>query len=236
MSLQEKIESLDWPNLLRSLDQKGYILIPEVLSKSQCHRLKDLYDHHTAFRKTVLMEKFRFGQGEYKYFEYPLPDVIQTLRESIYPYLADLANNWMQMLKLERQFPDNFIEFQAQCHQNHQNKATVLLLRYGKGGYNTLHQDLYGEVYFPFQLVYFLDQFEQDYSGGEFVMTEQVPRAQSKAMVIKPNQGDMLIFATNFRPVKGKKGYYRANMKHGVSEVHQGQRNTLGIIFHDAIS
>ena len=161
MSLQHKIESLDWPNLLKSLDQKGYILIPEILRKSQCHRLKRLYDHHPDFRKTVLMEKFRFGQGEYKYFEYPLPDIIQALRENIYPYLADLANDWMQMLKLERQFPDNFIEFQAQCHQNQQNKATALLLRYGKGGFNTLHQDLYGEVYFPFQVVCFLDHLSR---------------------------------------------------------------------------
>ncbi|WP_225975192.1 2OG-Fe(II) oxygenase [Anseongella ginsenosidimutans] len=147
-----------------------------------------------------------------------------------------MANEWMEALNIDRRFPPVHAEFLEECHHKGQLKPTPLILKYGKGGFNTLHQDLYGEVYFPFQLVLFLDEYGKDYSGGEFVMTEQVPRAQSKAIVLKPGKGDMLVFTTNFRPVKGSRGYYRAAMKHGVSEVLSGERHTLGIIFHDALS
>ena len=182
------------------------------------------------------MERYRFGLGEYKYFDYPLPSIIQTLREEIYPKLAPIANLWMKVLKVEKRFPDSFDELQAQCHANNQLKPTPLILKYGKGGFNTLHQDLYGDVYFPLQTVFFLNEPDTDFTGGEFVMTQQTPRAQSKAIVLKPKKGEMLIFTTNFRPVKGKRGYYRVNMKHGVSELYSGERHTMGVIFHDALS
>jgi hypothetical protein len=180
------------------------------------------------------MERYRFGLGEYKYFNYPLPGIIEKLRQDIYPKLAPIANNWMRILNIDKQYPATLPELLEQCHQHHQTRATPLILKYGKGGYNTLHQDLYGDIYFPMQLVLFLDEPGTDYEGGEFVLIEQKPRAQSRAIVLKPHKGDMLIFTTNFRPVKGSKGYYRVNMKHGVSEVTSGQRHTLGIIFHDA--
>lgn len=182
------------------------------------------------------MERYRFGLGEYKYFNYPLPDLIQTIRKTIYPSLAPIANYWMKVLNIDTKFPDTFQELQARCHANNQLKPTVLILKYGKGGHNTLHQDLYGDVYFPIQTVLFLNKPDEDFTGGEFVLTQQTPRAQSKVIVLKPKKGDMLIFTTNFRPVKGSKGYYRVNMKHGVSEIQSGERHTLGIIFHDALS
>jgi len=172
--------------------------------------------------------------GEYKYYQYPLPNIVQSLRESIYPQLAPIANNWMSVLNIDKQFPLRLNELLELCHAQGQQRPTPLILKYGKGGYNTLHQDLYGEVYFPMQLVLFLNEPNDDYNGDEFVLIEQRPRAQSKAIVLQPAKGDMLIFTTNFRPVQGSKGYYRVNMKHGVSEVTAGARHTLGIIFHDA--
>ena len=181
------------------------------------------------------MERHRFGLGEYKYFKYPLPDLIQTIRTGIYPKLAPIANVWMKMLNIERHFPDTIDDLQKLCYDHNQTKPTVLILKYGKGGHNTLHQDLYGEIFFPFQLVFFLNEPEDDYTGGEFVLTEQIPRAQSK-VVLKPRKGDMLIITTNFIPIKGSKGYFQAQMKHGVSEVHNGERHVLGIIFHDSLT
>ncbi|MGC1929322.1 MAG: 2OG-Fe(II) oxygenase [Candidatus Nitrosopolaris sp.] len=154
----------------------------------------------------------------------------------MYPKLAPVANTWMKVLNIERQFPDEFDELQRLCHHNNQTKPTVLILKYGKGGHNTLHQDLYGDIFFPIQLVLFLNEPDHDYTGGEFVLTQQTPRAQSKAIVLRPRKGDVLILTTNFRPVKGSKGYYRVQMKHGVSEVHNGDRHALGIIFHDALT
>jgi hypothetical protein len=182
------------------------------------------------------MERYRFGLGEYKYFNYPLPGLIQTIRENVYNQLLQVANQWMKALNINRQFPGTFSGLQTLCHANNQTKPAVLILKYGKGGHNTLHQDLYGDIFFPIQLVLFLNEPGEDYTGGEFVLTQQTPRAQSKAMVLTPGKGDMLLFTTNFRPVKGNKGYYRVNMKHGVSEVQEGERHTLGIIFHDAVN
>lgn len=182
------------------------------------------------------MERYRFGLGEYKYFNYPLPNIIQTIRTTIYPKLAPIANAWFRVLNIDRQFPLSHAELLQQCHENGQQKATVLILKYGKGGFNTLHQDLYGDVYFPIQVVLMLNEPDKDFTGGELVLTQQIPRAQSKAIVVKPKKGDALVFTTNFKPEKGTRGYYRVNMKHGVSEVKSGERHTLGIIFHDAIS
>lgn len=235
-SASEKIAAAPWREIGENMHEKGYALIPGVLTGDQCEELKRNYGRSVGYRKTVVMERHRFGLGEYKYFDYPLPEVVGEIRENVYPFLAPLANQWMVALNIDRRFPPTHPELLEQCRNNGQLNATPLILKYGQGGFNTLHQDLYGEVYFPFQAVLFLDEIGTDYSGGEFVMTEQIPRAQSKAIVLRPPKGDMLIFTTNFRPVKGSRGYYRAHMKHGVSEVHSGRRHTLGIIFHDAVS
>lgn len=235
-SLNSKIEALDWNEVAASMHEKGYVILPKLISEKQCREFISLYEAPIAYRKTVVMERYRFGFGEYKYFDYPLPKAVQALREQIYPKLAPIANLWMKILNIDKQFPNSFHELQKHCRENNQLKPTPLILKYGKGGFNTLHQDLYGDVYFPLQAVLFLNEPDIDFEGGEFVLTQQTPRAQSKAIVLQPKKGDMLIFTTNFRPVKGKKGYYRVNMKHGVSELHNGERHTLGIIFHDAQS
>lgn len=234
--LIQNVEGRNWNNITVAMHQKGYAILPKLLTEEQCERLKSDYDHQAIYRKTVVMERYRFGLGEYKYFNYPLPELIQSIRSAIYPHLAKIANAWFSALRMDKQFPLDHAELLQQCHDNHQLKATPLILRYGQGGFNTLHQDLYGDVYFPMQMVLFLSAPNADYTGGEFVLTQQVPRAQSKAIVLTPKKGDALLFTTNFRPEKGIKGYYRVNMKHGVSEVHRGERYTLGIIFHDASS
>jgi len=232
----QKIEVIDWQNITETMHRNGYAIISKLLSDAQCESLKAEYDNPILYRKTVVMARYRFGLGEYKYFNYPLPDFIQTIRTHIYPHLTSIANTWFKALNINTTFPLEHTALLQQCHENGQKKATVLILKYGKGGFNTLHQDLYGDVYFPIQIVLFLNEPDKDFTGGEFVLTQQIPRAQSKAIVLKPKKGDVLIFATNFKPEKGAKGYYRVNMKHGVSEIKTGERHTLGIIFHDAIS
>ncbi|WP_159467465.1 2OG-Fe(II) oxygenase [Dyadobacter sp. 3J3] len=236
MADYKNLDTIDWSAVTEHMHENGYCLLPKIVHDDACNALINSYDNSAFYRKTIVMERYRFGSGEYKYFQYPLPDLIQNIRESIYPKLATIANKWMQVLHIDKTFPDSFSELQVLCHANNQTKPTVLILKYGKGGFNTLHQDLYGEIFFPMQLVLFLNEPEVDYQGGEFVLMQQTPRAQSKAIVLKPKKGDILIFTTNFRPVKRSKGYYRANMKHGVSEIHEGNRCTLGIIFHDALS
>jgi hypothetical protein len=232
----EKIFRIDWQRVTEEMNEKGYVLVLGLLPDQYCEELISEYGNSALYRKTITMERHGFGLGEYKYFKYPLPDLIDRIRKEIYPKLTPIANTWMKALNIERQFPNQFDEFQRLCHDKNQTKPTVLILKYGKGGYNTLHQDLYGDIFFPIQLVLFLNNPGSDYTGGEFVLTQQVPRAQSKAIVLKPSRGDMLILTTNFRPVKGNKGYYRVQMKHGISEVHNGSRHTLGIIFHDSLS
>ncbi len=235
-TLITELANLNKERLAEAMHQNGYAIVPQLLTAEQCDELVANYHQPTLYRKTVVMERYRFGVGEYKYFNYPLPLIIQTLRTHFYPLLAPIANNWMKVLNTGLSFPDQHQELIALCSTNGQNKATPLILKYGKGGFNTLHQDLYGDVYFPIQMVLFLNEPGLDYTGGEFVLTQQNVRAQSKAIVLQPKKGDVLVFTTNYRPVKGTKGYYRANMKHGVSEVHTGQRHTLGIIFHDALT
>ncbi|MDR7131755.1 hypothetical protein J2X69_004120 [Algoriphagus sp. 4150] len=232
--MENQLKDTDWNLIKGEMNEKGFSIIPKFITEQDCEDLKANYDNPTAYRKRVVMERHRFGLGEYKYFNYPLPDIIRQIRTELYSQLAPIANAWFKVLNMDRKFPQHHAELLQQCRENDQQKATALILKYGKGGFNTLHQDLYGDIYFPIQVVLFLNEPEKDYSGGEFVLTEQVPRAQSKAIVLKPGKGDMLIFTTNFRPVKGTRGYYRVNMKHGVSEVHSGERHTLGIIFHDA--
>lgn len=233
---QRTLAKIDWPQVTEDMHARGYAHVPGVLTEAECRQLIAAYDDPRLYRKTITMERYRFGLGEYKYFTYPLPEILQMIRETVYPHLAPIANQWMEWLALERRFPVTFAELQAQCHQAGQDKPTVLILRYGAGGHNTLHQDLYGEIFFPIQLVLFLNEPDADYTGGEFVLLQQTPRAQSKAIVLRPRRGDMLLFTTNFRPVKGTRGFHRVNLRHGVSEIHTGQRHTLGIIFHDALS
>ncbi len=234
--LKTRLARIDWKFISESMNEKGYSIIQNILSDEQCNELIKEYNNEKLYRKTVIMERYRFGLGEYKYFDYPLPKIIQTLRETIYPGLSSIANHWMKVLNIDKAFPETFEHLQSFCHQNNQFKPTPLVLKYRKGGFNTLHQDLYGEIYFPMQCALFLNEPDKDFTGGEFVLTQQIPRAQSKAIVLCPNKGDMVIFTTNFRPIKGIRGHYRVNMKHGVSEVTSGERHTLGIIFHDANS
>lgn len=234
--IKHHIAAQNWPAITRELHDKGFVIVKNLLSEKECDNLISAYHADQTYRKTVNMERYRFGAGEYKYFQYPLPDLITELRESIYPMIAPVANQWMEELGMDKRFPDTHAEMKKLCSDNGQTKPTALILKYGKGGFNTLHQDLYGDVYFPMQMVFMLDQINQDYTGGEFVLTEQIPRTQSKANVLTPSLGDMVIFTTNFRPVKGTRGYYRVNMKHGISPLHSGNRHSLGIIFHDALS
>jgi hypothetical protein len=234
--IKGRLQGIGWDKVARDMDKEGYAHIPDILTKKECLSLIGLYGREGIYRKTITMERYRFGAGEYKYFQYPLPPLIQQIRETIYPYLSPIANCWMKALNIDTRFPVTLEALHETCRAYQQVKPTVLILQYGAGGFNTLHQDLYGDVYFPLQVVLFLNEPDEDYAGGEFVLTEQIPRAQSKAMVLKPRRGDLLLFTTRFRPVKGSKGYYRVNMKHGVSPLHSGQRHTVGIIFHDAVN
>lgn len=233
-SIEARIASLNWQELSFSLHERGWARTGTLLSPKECMSLRGLYSNDELFRSRVIMARHRFGLGEYKYFAYPLPQVVKELREFLYERLASIANNWAARLKGADAYPDTHREFIEQCHAKGQSRPTPLMLRYEAGGYNCLHQDLYGAVYFPLQTVFMLDRPEQDFTGGEFVLVEQRPRAQSAAQVVSPQQGEGVIFTTRWRPAQGSKGHYRVNIKHGVSEVTSGTRHTLGIVYHDA--
>jgi hypothetical protein len=232
--IRERIDGLDWPKIKASLHNCGWAKIGPVLIKDECGALRELYPDDSRFRSRIVMERYRFGLGEYKYFAYPLPPVVRELRECLYPRLASLANEWAARLGDKAEYPETHAEFIRRCHTRGQKRPTPLMLRYERGGYNCLHQDLYGEIYFPLQTVFMLDQPGRDFAGGEFVLVEQRPRAQSAAQVIVPQQGEGVIFTTRWRPVQGGRGHYRVNIKHGVSPVSSGVRHTLGIVYHDA--
>ena len=234
MTIQERLGQLDWKAIEAALWQRGYAKTDPLLTAQECDALIALYTKDRLFRSRIDMKRFRFGEGEYKYFAYPLPSLVQVLRETIYPRLAVIANAWAKALGQPENFPLSHEKLLACCRRNGQTKPTPLLLRYGAGDYNCLHQDLYGAIAFPLQLTVFLSRPERDFSGGEFLLIEQRPRAQSRGEVLAPNQGDIVIFATRHRPVEGSRGYYRVNMRHGVSTVRSGSRFTLGVIFHDA--
>lgn len=234
MEIKERINQLNWTDITAGMDNKGYVLVKNVLTTGECDMLTALYPDEQLYRKTIIMERHHYGKGEYKYFKYPLPGLIQQLRAGFYPKLAPIANNWMQLLNKEERFPDTLDELLQHCHEHEQLRPTPLILQYVKGGYNAMHQDLYGEVFFPMQLVFILDEPGVDYEGGEFILIEQKPREQSRVMVLKPAKGDMLLFTTSYRPAKGSKGYHRVNMKHGIGEITEGKRRSMGIIFHDA--
>jgi uncharacterized protein len=217
-----------------ALDRDGYAVLPGLLDADDCHALAALYDERERFRSRVVMARHGFGQGEYKYLAYPLPPVVARLREALYPLLAPVANRWQRQLGLAAQFPDALDDYLARCHEAGQQRPTPLILKYGPGDYNCLHQDLYGELAFPLQATVLLSRPGEDFSGGEFLLVEQRPRRQSKGEVVALRQGDAVIFPVNHRPVAGTRGHYRVTMRHGVSRLHSGSRFTLGIIFHDA--
>jgi hypothetical protein len=233
-SISKRVQQLDWEGVELALTENGYAQTGPLLTAEECRELISLYPDDSHFRSHIEMARFRFGLGDYKYFDDPLPATIQELRASFYLPMAEVANRWMENLGSRERFPGQLDEFLKVCRRHGQRRPTPLLLRYTAGGYNCLHQDIYGEVAFPLQVACFLSQPGRDYTGGEFLLMEQRPRAQSKGEVITPQKGEAVIFTTRYRPVRGSRGYYRVNIRHGVSPVKSGERYTLGIIFHDA--
>ncbi len=229
-----RLQVFDWAGIADDLDAQGCAMLEALLSPQECCALADLYADERLFRSRVVMGRHGFGRGEYKYFAYPLPDAVGSLRNAIYPRLAPIANCWNAAMGIEVRYPDTHTEFIERCHAAGQQRPTPLLLKYGADDYNCLHQDLYGEHVFPLQLAILLSEPERDFSGGEFVLTEQRPRMQSRPQVVPLRQGDAVVFAVHQRPVQGTRGSYRVNLRHGVSRVRSGHRHTLGIIFHDA--
>jgi hypothetical protein len=224
----------DWARIAAELDEQGWALLPGLLEPAACAATAMLYDWDDGFRSRVVMARHGFGRGEYRYFAYPLPRTVENLRTALYPRLAAIANGWQEKLGQAARFPERHADYIARCHKSGQMRPTPLLLRYGAGDYNCLHQDLYGAEVFPLQVAILLSEPGKDFTGGEFVLTEQRPRMQSRAMVVPLAKGDGVVFAVNTRPVKGTRGTYQVKMRHGVSKLHGGQRFTLGIIFHDA--
>lgn len=232
--LDARLAEIDGNALAAELDAFGSARLTSLLTQEECDEIAALYPAETPFRSHIHMARHGFGKGEYKYFDYPLPKVISTLRAQMYPILAPVANSWNERMGIETRFPDDHGSYLDQCHEGGQLRPTPLLLQYVEGDFNCLHQDVYGDLMFPLQMAVLLSQPDQEFTGGEFVLTEQRPRMQSRAEVVPLQKGDAVIFAVRNRPVKGTKGDYRVNMRHGVSRLRSGTRHTLGIIFHDA--
>ena len=224
----------DCTALAEEVQLRGSAVLTQLLSPAQCASLVSLYSDASRFRSRVVMARHGFGQGEYQYFSYPLPPLVQQLRSTLYPVLASVANRWNEAMGIGEQFPPDHASFLARCHAAGQTRPTPLLLQYGDGDYNCLHQDLYGEHVFPLQVAILLSRPGDDFTGGEFVLTEQRPRMQSRPEVVPLGQGDAVVFAVHHRPVQGSRGFYRVNMRHGVSRLRSGHRHTLGVIFHEA--
>jgi uncharacterized protein len=233
-TIAERIAALDWRGISHDLDTHGSAVASAVLAPEECERLAAMYPEDAPFRSRIVMARHGFGRGEYKYFAYPLPKLVQGLRTALYPRLADIANRWNQSLGVSLSYPQDHAAFLDRCHRAGQTRPTPLLLQYGESDYNCLHQDLYGEHVFPLQVAFLLSVPGRDFTGGEFVLVEQRPRMQSRADVVDLGQGDGVIFPVHHRPVQGTRGFYRVTMRHGVSRLHSGQRHTMGIIFHDA--
>jgi len=229
-----RLSQVDWTRVAADLDAAGNETLEGLLTGEECRTLASLYPQDSMFRSRVVMSRHGFGRGEYKYFDYPLPRTIASLRTALYPHLAPIANRWNELMGQSVRYPLSHADFLERCHDAGQTRPTPLLLQYGEGDYNCLHQDLYGEHVFPLQLTILLSRPGEDFEGGEFVLTEQRPRMQSRAEVVPLRQGDAVIFAVRHRPAQGTRGVYRVNMRHGVSRMRRGHRHTLGIIFHDA--
>ena len=232
-ALQKEIVSLDWGGIASGLDDYGYAVIGPLLTPEECGSLTAAYDDG-RYRKTIVMEDKGYGSGEYKYFSYPLPPIVEGLREELYPFLASIANRWNEAMSINVRYPGDHESFKARCHAAGQTKPTPLILKYGPGDYNCLHQDIYGEHVFPLQVAFLLSEPGRDFEGGEFVLTGQRPRMQSSVEVVPLRQGEGVIFPVRERPVRGPRGFHRVNMRHGVSRIRSGERFTMGIIFHDA--
>jgi uncharacterized protein len=233
-AIAERVSAYDWPAIAAELSAHGCAVLPALLDASECKALAALYPDEAHFRSRVVMARHGFGKGEYKYFKYPLPDLIGELRTALYPRVAPVANAWNERMKLDARYPENHADYLKLCHKAGQMRPTPLLLQYAEGDFNCLHQDLYGELAFPLQATVLLSDPARDFSGGEFALTEQRPRMQSRVEVVPLQQGEAVIFAVHNRPVQGTKGSYRVNLRHGVSRLRSGRRHTLGIIFHDA--
>ena len=232
--LADRVESLDWPQIESDLESDGCAIAKGLLLPDQCRALAALYPQDEPFRSRVVMARHGFGRGEYKYFTYPLPEAVATLRRSLYPHLAAVANRWNQAMKIAVSYPTDHDEYLERCHAAGQIRPTPLLLQYDEGDYNCLHQDMYGEFVFPLQVAFLLSAPGEDFTGGEFMLMEQRPRMQSRGEVVPLRQGDGVIFAVHHRPVQGTRGTYRVKLRHGVSRLRSGHRHTVGIIFHDA--
>jgi hypothetical protein len=224
----------DWTAISAHLDAHGWAMLPKLLSPAECDEIAGLYPDDRRFRSHIIMARHGFGRGEYKYFAYPLPETIATLRTTLYRRLAPIGNRWNESMGIGVRYPDAHADFITRCHEAGQRRPTPLLLQYGEGDFNALHQDLYGEHVFPLQVAVLLSEPEEDFTGGEFVLIEQRPRMQSRAEVVPLRRGDGVIFAVHHRPVQGTRGVYRVNLRHGVSRLRSGHRHTLGVIFHDA--
>jgi hypothetical protein len=233
-AIAARIDAIDWTHIGAELDAQGCAVIEQLLTAQQCAALTALYPDDARFRSRIVMGRHGFGRGEYKYFSYPLPDLIAELRLALYAPLSGVANRWNEAMGIEIRYPDNHEAFLKHCHAAGQTRPTPLLLQYGEGDYNCLHQDLYGEHVFPLQVAILLSEPGRDFTGGEFVLTEQRPRMQSRPEVVSLRQGDAVAFAVHHRPVQGSRGFYRVNLRHGVSRIRSGKRHTLGVIFHDA--
>lgn len=233
-NMAARVAALDWQHIADDLDAQGCAVLPSLLSAGECEALAALYDTDEKFRSRIVMGRHGFGRGEYKYFAYPLPEPVASLRPALYPLLSRSANRWNEAMGIAIRYPDDHAAFLKRCHDAGQTRPTPLLLRYEAGDYNCLHQDLYGEHVFPLQVAILLSQPGEDFSGGEFVLTEQRPRMQSRAEVVPLRQGDAVAFAVHHRPVQGTRGVYRVNLRHGVSRLRSGRRHTAGVIFHDA--
>jgi hypothetical protein len=229
-----RVDAIDWTQATAELDAQGCVLLKGLLSRDECGALAALYADDKHFRSRIVMARHGFGRGEYKYFSYPLPELIAELRPALYAQLRDIANRWNEAMGIDIRYPQGHEAFLKRCHAAGQTRPTPLLLQYGAGDYNCLHQDLYGEHVFPLQVAILLSEPGRDFSGGEFVLTEQRPRMQSRPEVVPLAQGDAVAFAVHHRPVQGTRGFYRVNLRHGVSRIRSGHRHTLGVIFHDA--
>jgi hypothetical protein len=233
-AIATRVDAIDWAHISADLDAQGCAVIDKLFTQQECAALSAFYPDDTRFRSRIVMGRHGFGRGEYKYFAYPLPDLIAELRPALYAQLQSVANRWNEAMGIELRYPDKHEAFLKRCHAAGQTRPTPLLLQYGEADYNCLHQDLYGEHVFPLQVAILLSEPGRDFTGGEFVLTEQRPRMQSRPEVVPLRQGDAVVFAVHHRPVRGSRGFYRVNLRHGVSRIRSGKRHTLGVIFHDA--
>lgn len=234
MSVEARVAAYDWKALTRDLDSYGCAVLPKLLTPEECGDIAALYNDESHFRSHIIMARYGFGKGEYRYFRYPLPELVGDVRTALYPRLAGVANTWNERMGMDQRFPTDHASYLQQCHGAGQIRPTPLLLQYVPGDFNCLHQDLYGDLWFPVQVAILLSEPGRDFTGGEFALTEQRPRMQSRVEVVPMRQGDAVAFAVHNRPIQGTKGTYRVNLRHGVSRVRSGMRHTVGIIFHDA--